>query len=218
MTDRDRPDEPLGALVHRLHRADPGAGAQRDAAGPGRADREGQEAPGSGIGMFSAAGLLAFFGLADADRRPSILALALVLPALGRRADRGRASCSPAAGSRRARGQEARSSRRPQPAPERAIAGVKRGRRHHQGRPRMTAAPRQRHHARAARGRHRPSARRARRDRRRAAGQARRQGPRQAKAAELATGDHRHGVRPQVVAAPPPCAVVRARRLGVAAR
>ena len=38
-------DEPLGALVHRLSRADPGAGPERDATGPGRAGRRRASAP-----------------------------------------------------------------------------------------------------------------------------------------------------------------------------
>ena len=105
MTDpTSRPsDEPLGALAHRLSEQIPELVRSELRLAQAELTEKGKKA-GLGIGMFSAAGLLAFFGVATLITT-AILALALVLPRLGRRADRRR---------RPARRRRRRRPRRPQ--------------------------------------------------------------------------------------------------------
>ena len=81
MTDpTSRPsDEPLGALAHRLSEQIPGLVRSELRLAQAELTEKGKRA-GLGIGMFSAAGLLAFFGVATLITT-AILALALVLPA-----------------------------------------------------------------------------------------------------------------------------------------
>ena len=81
MTDpTSRPsDEPLGALAHRLSEQIPGLVRSELRLAQAELTEKGKRA-GLGIGMFSAAGLLAFFGIATLITT-AILALALVLPA-----------------------------------------------------------------------------------------------------------------------------------------
>ena len=81
MTDpTSRPsDEPLGALAHRLSEQIPELVRSELRLAQAELTQKGKKA-GLGIGMFSAAGLLAFFGVATLITT-AILALALVLPA-----------------------------------------------------------------------------------------------------------------------------------------
>jgi uncharacterized membrane protein YqjE len=72
-------DEPLGALVHQLSEQVPELIRSELRLAQAEVAEKGKKA-GIGIGMFSAAGLLAFFGVA-ALITTAILALALVLPA-----------------------------------------------------------------------------------------------------------------------------------------
>ena len=72
-------DEPIGALVHRLSEQIPELVRSELRLAQAELTEKGKKA-GIGIGMFSAAGLLAFFGLATLITT-AILALALVLPA-----------------------------------------------------------------------------------------------------------------------------------------
>ncbi|GAB2875568.1 phage holin family protein [Nocardioides pacificus] len=72
-------DEPIGALVHRLSEQIPQLIRSELRLAQAEMTQKGKKA-GLGIGMFSAAGLLAFFGLATLITT-AILALALVLPA-----------------------------------------------------------------------------------------------------------------------------------------
>jgi len=72
-------DEPIGALVHRLTEQIPELVRSEMRLAQAELTQKGKKA-GLGIGMFSAAGLLAFFGLATLITT-AILALALVLPA-----------------------------------------------------------------------------------------------------------------------------------------
>lgn len=72
-------DEPIGALVHRLTEQIPQLIRSELRLAQAEMTQKGKKA-GVGIGMFSAAGLLAFFGLATLITT-AILALDLVLPA-----------------------------------------------------------------------------------------------------------------------------------------
>lgn len=72
-------DEPLGALVHRLSEQIPELVRSEIRLAQAELTEKGKRA-GLGIGMFSAAGLLAFLGLSTLVAT-AILALALVLPA-----------------------------------------------------------------------------------------------------------------------------------------
>ena len=72
-------DEPIGALVHRLTEQIPELVRSEMRLAQAELTQKGKKA-GLGIGMFSAAGLLAFFGLATLITT-AILALALVVPA-----------------------------------------------------------------------------------------------------------------------------------------
>ena len=72
-------DEPLGALVHRLSEQIPELVRSELRLAQAELTQKGKKA-GLGIGMFSAAGLLAFFGVATLIAT-AVLALALVLPA-----------------------------------------------------------------------------------------------------------------------------------------
>ena len=73
-----RSDEPLGALVHRLSEQIPELVRSELRLAQAELTQKGKRA-GLGIGMFSAAGLLAFLGLSTLVAT-AILALALVLP------------------------------------------------------------------------------------------------------------------------------------------
>lgn len=73
-----RTDEPLGALVHRLSEQIPELVRSELRLAQAEITEKGKRA-GLGIGMFSAAGLLAFLGLATLVAT-AILALAHVLP------------------------------------------------------------------------------------------------------------------------------------------
>ena len=72
-------DEPIGALVHRLTEQIPELVRSEMRLAQAELTQKGKKA-GLGIGMFSAAGLLAFFGLATLITT-AILALALAVPA-----------------------------------------------------------------------------------------------------------------------------------------
>jgi uncharacterized membrane protein YqjE len=72
-------EEPLGALVHRLSEQIPQLVRSEMRLAQAELTEKGKKA-GLGIGMFSAAGLLAFFGLATLITT-AILALDLALPA-----------------------------------------------------------------------------------------------------------------------------------------
>ncbi len=72
-------DEPLGALVHRLSEQIPELVRSELRLAQAELAEKGKKA-GLGVGMFSAAGLLAFFGVATLIAT-AILALAEVLPA-----------------------------------------------------------------------------------------------------------------------------------------
>ena len=72
-------DEPLGALVHRLSEQIPELVRSEMRLAQAELSEKGKKA-GMGIGMFSAAGLLAFLGLCTLVTT-AILALALALPA-----------------------------------------------------------------------------------------------------------------------------------------
>lgn len=72
------PDEPVGALVHRLSEQIPELVRSEIRLAQAEMTQKGKQA-GIGIGMFSAAGLLAFFGLAVLISA-AVAALALVLP------------------------------------------------------------------------------------------------------------------------------------------
>ena len=72
-------DEPIGALVHRLSEQIPELVRSEMRLAQAELSEKGKKA-GLGIGMFSAAGLLAFLGLCVLITT-AILALALVLPA-----------------------------------------------------------------------------------------------------------------------------------------
>jgi uncharacterized membrane protein YqjE len=72
-------DEPLGALVHRLSEQIPELVRSELRLAQAEMTEKGKRA-GLGVGLFSAAGLLAFLGLATLVAT-AILALALVLPA-----------------------------------------------------------------------------------------------------------------------------------------
>jgi uncharacterized membrane protein YqjE len=74
-----RSDEPLGALVHRLSEQIPELVRSELRLAQAELTEKGKRA-GLGIGMFSAAGLLAFLGISTLVAT-AILALALVLPA-----------------------------------------------------------------------------------------------------------------------------------------
>ncbi|GAA2142946.1 phage holin family protein [Nocardioides koreensis] len=73
------PDEPLGVLVHRLSEQIPELVRSELRLAQAELTEKGKRA-GLGVGMFSAAGLLAFFGVATLIAT-AILALALLLPA-----------------------------------------------------------------------------------------------------------------------------------------
>jgi uncharacterized membrane protein YqjE len=80
MTDPTRPpDEPIGALVHRLSEQIPELVRSELRLAQAELAQKGKRA-GLGLGMFSAAGLLAWFGLATLIAT-AVLALAEVLPA-----------------------------------------------------------------------------------------------------------------------------------------
>lgn len=72
-------DEPLGAVVHRLAEQVPELVRSEMRLAQAELAQKGKKA-GLGIGMFSAAGLLAFFGLATLIAT-AVIALANVLPA-----------------------------------------------------------------------------------------------------------------------------------------
>jgi uncharacterized membrane protein YqjE len=72
-------DEPIGALVHRLSEQIPELVRSELRLAQAELTEKGKRA-GLGIGMFSAAGLLAFLGISTLVAT-AILALALVLPA-----------------------------------------------------------------------------------------------------------------------------------------
>jgi uncharacterized membrane protein YqjE len=72
-------DEPIGALVHRLSEQIPELVRSELRLAQAELTEKGKRA-GLGIGMFSAAGLLAFLGISTLVTT-AILALALVLPA-----------------------------------------------------------------------------------------------------------------------------------------
>jgi len=72
-------DEPVGALVHRLSEQIPELVRSELRLAQAELTEKGKKA-GIGVGMFSAAGLLAFFGVATLIAT-AVLALALVLPA-----------------------------------------------------------------------------------------------------------------------------------------
>lgn len=72
-------DEPLGALVHRLSEQIPELVRSEMRLAQAELTEKGKKA-GMGLGLFSAAGLLAFLGLCTLITT-AILALALVLPA-----------------------------------------------------------------------------------------------------------------------------------------
>lgn len=72
-------DEPIGALVHRLTEQIPELVRSEMRLAQAELTQKGKKA-GLGVGMFSAAGLLAFFGLATLITT-AILALALAVPA-----------------------------------------------------------------------------------------------------------------------------------------
>ena len=72
-------DEPIGALVHRLSEQIPELVRSELRLAQAELTEKGKRA-GIGIGMFSAAGLLAFLGISTLVAT-AILALALVLPA-----------------------------------------------------------------------------------------------------------------------------------------
>ena len=72
-------DEPIGALVHRLSEQIPELVRSEMRLAQAELSEKGKKA-GLGIGMFSAAGLLAFLGLCTLVTT-AILALALALPA-----------------------------------------------------------------------------------------------------------------------------------------
>jgi uncharacterized membrane protein YqjE len=72
-------DEPIGALVHRLSEQIPELVRSELRLAQAELTEKGKKA-GLGVGMFSVAGLLAFFGVATLIAT-AILALALVLPA-----------------------------------------------------------------------------------------------------------------------------------------
>lgn len=74
-----RTDEPVGALVHRLSEQIPELVRSEMRLAQAELTEKGKKA-GIGIGMFSAAGLLAFFGVATLIAT-AVIALALVLPA-----------------------------------------------------------------------------------------------------------------------------------------
>jgi len=74
-----RSDEPIGALVHRLSEQIPELVRSELRLAQAELTEKGKRA-GLGIGMFSAAGLLAFLGISTLVTT-AILALALVLPA-----------------------------------------------------------------------------------------------------------------------------------------
>ena len=63
------PDEPIGALVHRLSEQIPELVRSELRLAQAELTEKGKKA-GIGVGMFSVAGLLAFFGVADARSRP----------------------------------------------------------------------------------------------------------------------------------------------------
>jgi uncharacterized membrane protein YqjE len=73
------PDEPIGALVHRLSEQIPELVRSELRLAQAELTEKGKKA-GIGVGMFSVAGLLAFFGVATLIAT-AILALALVLQA-----------------------------------------------------------------------------------------------------------------------------------------
>src|SRR6478735_8331563 len=73
------PEEPLGALVHRLSEQIPELVRSELRLAQAELTAKGRKA-GLGVGMFSAAGLLAFFGVATLIAT-AVIALALVLPA-----------------------------------------------------------------------------------------------------------------------------------------
>ena len=72
-------DEPLGALVHRLSEQIPDLVRSEMRLAQAELTQKGKRA-GLGIGMFSAAGLLALFGLATLIAT-AVIALSLVVPA-----------------------------------------------------------------------------------------------------------------------------------------
>lgn len=76
---RETTDEPIGALVHRLSEQIPELVRSEMRLAQAELSEKGKKA-GLGIGMFSAAGLLAFLGLCTLITT-AILGLALVLPA-----------------------------------------------------------------------------------------------------------------------------------------
>lgn len=76
---RETTDEPIGALVHRLSEQIPDLVRSEVRLAQAELSEKGKKA-GLGIGMFSAAGLLAFLGLCTLITT-AILGLALVLPA-----------------------------------------------------------------------------------------------------------------------------------------
>ena len=181
-------DEPLGALVHRLTEQIPELVRSEMRLAQAELTQKGKKA-GLGIGMFSAAGLLAFFGLATLITT-AILALALVVPAWAAAlivaavllAIAGRRGLARQEGGRA--GDPARAG-----ADDRERQG---GRRRREGRPRMNAHRANGTTPGAARGRHRPPARRAGLDRRRPARKAGREDPGQGqgrRAARPATTD-----------------------------
>ncbi|MGZ6744952.1 MAG: phage holin family protein [Nocardioides sp.] len=73
------PDEPVGALIHRLSEQVPELVRSELRLAQAELTEKGRKA-GIGVGLFSAAGLLAFLGLATLVAT-AVLALALVLPA-----------------------------------------------------------------------------------------------------------------------------------------
>jgi uncharacterized membrane protein YqjE len=75
---RETTDEPIGALVHRLSEQIPELVRSEMRLAQAELSEKGKKA-GLGIGMFSAAGLLAFLGLCTLITT-AILGLALVLP------------------------------------------------------------------------------------------------------------------------------------------
>jgi uncharacterized membrane protein YqjE len=115
------PEEPLGTLVHRLSEQIPELVRSEVRLAQAELTQKGKKA-GLGIGMFSAAGLLAFFGLATLITT-AVLALALALPAWAA-ALIVAAVLLVAAGGVALAGKKEIEQATP-PAPERAIEGVK---------------------------------------------------------------------------------------------
>jgi uncharacterized membrane protein YqjE len=114
-------DEPLGAVVHRLSEQIPELVRSELRLAQAELAQKGRKA-GLGIGMFSAAGLLALFGLATLVAT-AILALALVLPAWAAGLVVAVVLFAGAGGAALAGKHEVEVAT--PPAPERAIAGVR---------------------------------------------------------------------------------------------